>query len=113
MDTYIYGLIDPSTRLVRYVGRTADLKQRYKSHCSGCNKATGAWVRSLLQSPILVILEVVRHGADSIDEGTLAETKWIKRFRRTVLNAKRRANNEAAWDWLVNPETPLPSQRKE
>jgi hypothetical protein len=29
---YIYGLVDPNTNLVRYIGRTKDLKKRFREH---------------------------------------------------------------------------------
>jgi predicted GIY-YIG superfamily endonuclease len=57
---YIYALIDPLTHLVRYVGQTSDLDKRYRIHCSGKDAATGEWVRSLPQPPILALLETRR-----------------------------------------------------
>ncbi len=34
---------------------------------------------------------------------TFAETKWIKRFRRTLVNKRTRDNAPLIWDSLVNP----------
>lgn len=35
--TYIYTLSDPITGDIRYVGKTTNLKQRYKAHCNPSN----------------------------------------------------------------------------
>jgi predicted GIY-YIG superfamily endonuclease len=97
---YIYALVDPTTRIVRYVGQTANLQERYALHCSGKEATTGEWVRSLVWvKPFLLILDTITDSA----KVTATETKWIKRFRRTVLNKKRRNNDRATWDSLVNP----------
>jgi GIY-YIG catalytic domain len=113
---YIYALIDPLTHLVRYVGQAVNLKQRYWTHCSGKDACTGPWVKTLDQPPILVILETVNRTRvrqklppksghiGRISLGTIAETKWIKRFRRTIINRKTRQNSATTWDWLVNPD---------
>lgn len=116
MRIYIYALVDPTSHLVRYVGQAADLQQRYRSHCAGYeSNTTSAWVKSLHQPPILVILETIedadkrRHFRGVRNEHgvricTVAETKWIKRFRRTLLNKNQRLNSAATWDWLINPD---------
>jgi predicted GIY-YIG superfamily endonuclease len=107
---YIYALVDPLTHLVCYVGQTENLKHRYFNHCSGKDACTGEWVRSLPQSPTLVILQTVeckrvpRNGLSDIKESTVAETKWLKRFRRTIINRRTRDNSAHTWDWLVNPD---------
>jgi hypothetical protein len=106
----IYALVDPETHLVRYAGQTTRLASRYKEHCSGAYHATARWVRSLNDDPQLVVLETVTitpvPGTSCVyvpSDTTRAETKWLKRFRRTVVNTKLRANSPAVWDALVNP----------
>ena len=112
---YIYALVDPLNHLVRYVGKTANLDARYRVHCSGKDGSTGVWVKSLPQPPVLVLLETVeektvpvkgvssaRCNSQLIQASTVAETKWIKRFRRTALNTRTRENSRTTWDWLVN-----------
>jgi hypothetical protein len=73
--------------------------------------------RHLPEAPILVILETSERkkvwcASSGLGASAISETKWIKRFRRTVINIRTRANSTAAWDALVNPplpwETPLP-----
>jgi hypothetical protein len=114
---FIYALVDPLTHLVRYVGQTMRMDPRYRVHCSGKDPSTGMWVRSLPQAPILVLLETVeqkivpckglastRSNSQLIKASTIAETKWIKRFRRTLINTRTRENSRSTWDWLTNPD---------
>lgn len=107
---YIYGLVDPVSRLVKYVGQTVNLDTRYREHCNGKDHCTGEWVRSLSQPPVLILLEsgepqdIKRSGQHRRRASDLSETKWLKRFRRTVINKKLRDNCPAAWDELTNPE---------
>jgi hypothetical protein len=109
----VYGLVDPVSHLVRYVGKTTNrVEQRYKQHCSGKDVSTGDWVRSLMEPPVLVILETgeervlvfqtSRSGA--VWASAAAETKWIKRHRRTIINTRFRDNCPREWDRLTNPE---------
>jgi len=110
LTAYIYALVDPLSHLVRYVGQTTNLDARYLSHCSGKDKCTGEWVRSLPQSPTLVILQTVEHKKvkrnelPDITETIAVETKWLKRFRRTIINKRTRENSVHTWDCLTNPD---------
>jgi hypothetical protein len=107
---YIYGLVDPVSHLVRYVGQTVNLDARYRVHSFGKDHCTGEWVRSLSQPPALILLEsgeqrdIPRPRKKRGRASDLSETKWLKRFRRTVINKKLRDNCPAAWDQLTNPE---------
>lgn len=103
---YVYGLIDPQSHAVRYVGQTRALKARYAEHCRGAVEATRDWVSALHASsdkPVLVVLAVVEGSGSVIAREVQAcETKWIKRFRRTLLNRYMRDNCPAVWDALIN-----------
>lgn len=101
----IYALVDPVTGIVRYVGRTQNLISRYAQHCRG-TPCTAAWVASLTSRPVLVRLQTVT-AKSYLDADVLAracETKWIKRFRRTVINRYKRESFPVVWDALVNIE---------
>jgi group I intron endonuclease len=71
MEFYIYTLSHPETNEVRYVGKTINIKRRYKQHLY--DKRTthkSSWVKSLKQlglKPIMTIIE------------TCNETNWIDR----------------------------------
>lgn len=61
---YIYGLIDPRTDAIRYVGKTARLKERLYEHQNGVKKMghCGDWIQQLLEmnlKPEWTILEEV------------------------------------------------------
>jgi hypothetical protein len=103
---YVYGLIDPASHLVRYVGQTRALVERYAEHRRGAVPATHDWVCWLTATgsmPVLVVLANVEcSGSDMPREVQACETKWIKRFRRTLLNRCTRDNCPAVWDALVN-----------
>lgn len=107
----VYALVDPVSRVVRYVGKTTGpLEYRYAAHCRGTDATTRDWVRALLAPPELVLLEsgpdvmVPRKGAHgTMWASSFAEVKWIKRFRRTVVNKNVRKAYAKTWDWLRNP----------
>ncbi len=77
----IYGLTDPRTDKVRYVGKTVTTtKQRLAGHISetraGRASRKNAWIAGLLDAglkPGIVVLATV-------DDGRKAEEEWISRF---------------------------------
>jgi len=105
---YVYGLIDPRSHVVRYVGQTRALKARFAEHRRGACTSTKDWVVEMWASthvpPVLVVLAEV-HGAGNglIRDAHACETKWLKRFRRTVDNKRLRDNGPSVWDALINP----------
>jgi hypothetical protein len=106
--TSIYALIDPITHRVRYVGQSRNPELRRLQHVSRArfdNQAVHQWIRGLGELPGLVILEAVenrriRTGTCSVSLASVMEAKWLKRFRRTVLNYDKRQC--AAYDLFVN-----------
>lgn len=76
---YIYKLIDPKNNEVRYVGKTINIKRRYKQHLY--DKRTShksSWVQSLRNQklkPILEILEIC-----NTDNWKEREIYWISQF---------------------------------
>jgi len=104
----VYALVCPATHAVKYVGRTGNVRERYRAHCHGEASYTRDWVASIApEKPVLVILETVQAiGSDIQREANACETKWIKRFRRTVINTRLRENDPSTWDALVNSQLP-------
>lgn len=109
MTVFIYGLIDPDTHEVRYVGQTRLPEARLKDHLSAARAGKEGphydWLRQLTQTPHLVILEPVENGRwgrgnASVSRASVMEAKWLKRFRRTVLNYNKKQC--AAYDEFVN-----------
>jgi hypothetical protein len=129
----IYGLICPMTLEVKYVGQTIDLGQRTKassSHKLWAGDSMKQWLDTLgYLRPYRVILErgvnrVVRvpvvvkrkpgqgrgpSGYKDVWLSTCLETKWLKRFRKTVLNTRAK-QLPTIYDALSNP--PLPWDEK-
>lgn len=80
----IYGLTDPRTGIIRYVGATRQSPQRrLAEHIWAANEPTyrGAWIRSLIAlslAPRLVVLDRV-----SPEKLWEAEVQWISRLLAT------------------------------
>ncbi len=124
----IYALVCPLTLEVKYVGQTSDLEQRTrgKTHKMGKHHAPlTEWLRTLgYMRPYKVILErginrrivlpEVLHRGRGPKPGrhtwlsSCLEAKWIKRFRRTLLN-RNDVGVIAANMLLVNPPLPWES----
>src|SRR5580704_13917488 len=126
----IYGLICPVTLEVKYVGQSTDVGSRFQKHtrANGHETEVKDWMESLggYLRPHRIILQqgtnrVVRvkvnarrkpgapgpspSGYTDVWLSSCLETKWIKRFRRTVLN-RRVTQIPAVYEALSNP--PLP-----
>ena len=110
-NVIIYALVDPDTHLVRYVGQCHNLESRYEGHLSealrGTKKPVYDWIRSLgLKRPVILILQTVpaiyvpRQKGNSISLPSVMEAKWLKRFRRTVLNLRKKQCS--VYDEFVN-----------
>ena len=87
----IYGLLDPRTGQLRYVGFAFDFSVRLAHHCSpsrlrsSCHKNN--WIKSLAKvnlRPMLAVIEHIELTGDSVlDVKTLGEAEmfWIASFR--------------------------------
>jgi hypothetical protein len=80
---FIYALGDPETGLIRYIGKTTNLEQRYTAHVNSppTNCHRSHWIQSLKAKglrPLMVVVEIIE-GAWPWQE---AERNWIARGRR-------------------------------
>ena len=90
-DLYIYALKDPRNGIVKYVGRTSNIKTRYRKHLSSKKSLQkDIWIGELKAcglEPEVIILEKVdrRHVIKS-------EMKWIKHYRKDheLFNGEKR-----------------------
>lgn len=89
---YIYCLVDPVTFERRYIGKTKNIKERYRKHllpyCLKSNTYKNRWLRKLLTKglkPLVMILSEVAEWED-VNE---IEKFWIRIFK----NAGHRLTN--------------------
>lgn len=82
-DTFIYGLIDPRTAEIRYVGRSRNPQLRLSGHLhSSRNPAYGSavcsWIRELFQEGLEPQMVLIENAGSEWQE---AETRWITVLR--------------------------------
>jgi group I intron endonuclease len=82
MKTYIYILIDPETNLVRYVGKTTNIKRRYSQHIYEAKRIKthkNNWLKYLLDKKLKPEILVI----DEIEENewTQLEQWYIEYYR--------------------------------
>ena len=81
MSIFIYGLADPVTGDIRYIGKSIRPNERLTNHCndhSSCHRTH--WIQSLIakgQRPQLVILQELPDGAN----WQAIEQQWIAKAR--------------------------------
>ena len=97
--TWIYGLVDPRTQIIRYVGKSNNPVARLKAHLKDCQKCRRVnWLKSLARLglyPEMIILEEVVY-----INWQDAECKWIKHFRKQGICL---TNSTDGGDGLNNP----------
>ena len=86
MDVYIYGLIDPVTDTIRYVGKSNNPARRFGYHMRTANDGThrGNWIENLKKrnlSPRMIILEVASDAT-----WKTAESYWISVYKKNLTN---------------------------
>jgi plasmid maintenance system antidote protein VapI len=86
---YLYGLFDPTTNDLRYIGKTYDLKMRLKGHLSKYSLQTKShknhWLKSLLEKglePTLYVLETY----NTEEECYEAEETYIQYYKELGVN---------------------------
>ena len=104
---FIYGLFDPRTNHIRYVGKTIDPVGRYHNHlkpselkhpCHRCN-----WLKQLLRKrlkPILAVLEIT-----TIDCWKEAEKSWIafyKSISADLVNMTKGGEGGMLPEWITD-----------
>lgn len=114
VPVWIYALVEPTTGVVRYVGKSSAPRERLFSHCAASGAAyLREWVSDLAkagQRPLVVILYEVAPGEDA-DEW---ERKFIRMHSwtsRSLLNGHGRIGLPSkrpkyAWEKVKDPRRP-------
>lgn len=83
-DVYVYALIDPKIKNVRYVGKTINLERRFKRHLRdarcGLPGHRNSWIRQLLSAGCTPRLVVLEKTADN--NWQAAERRCIRRLKK-------------------------------
>lgn len=87
-DVYIYSLVDPRTKQVRYIGQTNNPQRRLKQHIAGRSdqKITPvkSWIKSLLKNDLVPKMEIVEKcNSDNWQE---REKHHIQKARNEIEN---------------------------
>ncbi|KKL54801.1 hypothetical protein LCGC14_2261760, partial [marine sediment metagenome] len=97
---YIYALIDPFTKEIRYIGKSIKPKERLINQCNEYSPTWRTnWIQSIFKQgkrPEMSILQALEDNEDWQD----AERKWIKKGREM---GWRLTNCTDGGDGLVNP----------
>ncbi len=92
MTHYVYGLYDPSTGALRYIGKTTDLVSRLAAHMAPqAAKPVRAWIRGLGKQPILRVLAEYQHESEAL----IGESALIREHRErgaSLLNSRKRGS---------------------
>lgn len=76
----VYALIDPRTKLVRYVGRSVNIGARFTSHRSSKGSLpVNRWCQKLKMDGLRPIIKVLEFH----NKPEKVEAKWIKHYRAT------------------------------
>ena len=86
---YIYGLVDPITKEIRYIGKTCNLRNRLRQHLAPCELKDKThkvyWIKSLLRikmKPTIATIETL----DDHDDWSSRERYWISFYRSDSKN---------------------------
>jgi hypothetical protein len=84
---FIYTLKDPKTNLIRYVGKTKNLEDRYSRHLQPCylekydkNTYKSNWIKKILKDDEKPIMEILDVG--DINNINDLEIYWIEQLRQ-------------------------------
>jgi hypothetical protein len=59
--TYIYGLVDPDDKVIKYVGKTKNPKQRYMLHLLDKEKSPKTdWIKNLKQKNKFPVFQIMK-----------------------------------------------------
>lgn len=99
MKTYIYYLICPVEKTVKYVGATKNPKTRFNQHVTKLdllNTPKKIWLTMLFEKKLLPIMKVVDFAENEI-EGRTKEQYHVDLNRDTILNIHNPAKGKKSF----------------
>jgi hypothetical protein len=98
---FIYTLSDPNTGLVRYIGKTNNIRKRLSTHLSNNHLSTSTkknnWIISLLRNSEIPLIEVVDEvNSEDID---FYEKFYISLFKSWGFDLLNGTNGGDGYDW--------------
>lgn len=107
MTHYIYHLIDPRDKTVRYVGKTTKPKSRLRAHIKESqerqNTEKKRWIAGLLEVGLEPVLVIVASLPDEPDARIL-ESDSCKEYAETIFNIHDPAKGAKDFKKSVNTE---------
>lgn len=85
MTAGVYLLRDPTNGIVRYVGKSKNIEQRYKQHCMSraSNQRLSRWIEELHHLGLRPVIERVKVPITALER---VENMYIRRHFATVFN---------------------------
>jgi len=116
--TFIYGLSDPRTREIRYIGKADRPKIRFAAHIGAAKtnrekSYKSNWIRSLLSKGLRPVLEIIDEV--KITEWQAAEAAYIAFFREEgcpMVNSAPGGEGFGAQEYHPMFGKPMPSETK-
>ncbi len=102
---YIYTLTDPRDNIIKYIGKTKDIKKRLKRHIneSNSNSKKDNWINKLKSENLEPIIELLDIGDESNINNL--EIFWISQFLTWGFDLKNTTNGgDGGWDNLKHTE---------
>lgn len=106
--TYIYALIDPATREVRYVGKTVAPKQRLSYHIYAARilrarTYAASWIRGLLAQALVPEMQILEECSDETWRDR--ERFWIRKYKCDARLTNLTDGGDGMTGWNPSDET--------
>jgi len=89
---YVYGLVDPRTNKIMYVGFTYDPLGRYRGHLSDrSSREKFEWIEDLRRLGMLPIFRVLKRGLWDGDEAGAEEAAMLVKVRAPLNKLKNKS----------------------
>ena len=92
---YLYSLIDPITKIVRYIGTSRNPKERFGAHLNEkSNMKKVSWIQSLKQQELKPILKCLRSGSrEEMQKKEERLIRYLFKKKHPLLNIKKGCRN--------------------